>query len=87
MNTINIDKRKVQHVVRVALEATTSRVQDVHPLEAIIGYAELLGRSIAAQETNEIAHKELIKIACMHVIDTVKAAYNAKGMNSSGFNL
>lgn len=87
MNTINIDKRKVQHVVKAALEATNSQVRELHPLEAILGYAELLGRSIAAQEVTEIAHQELVKIACLHVIETVKASYDAKGKNSKGFSI
>lgn len=85
--TIEINKQKVQRVVRVAVEATHSQVRDLHPLEAIIGYAELLGRTIAAQEGTEIVHKELITIACKHVISTVQAAYVAGGKNGSGFNI
>jgi len=86
-NEISIDRARVRKVVEVAVKATAQEVRGLHPVEAIIGFAEILGRAIATQEVTETAHQELIKIACNHVIDTVKASYIAKGKNASAFTI
>lgn len=86
-NKISIDRGRVRQVVEVAVKATAHEVRGLHPLEAIIGFAEVLGRAIATQEVTEVGHQELIKIACNHVIDTVKASYSAKGKNTDAFTI
>lgn len=80
-NNIEIDRNRVQKVVRVAVEATAREVKHLHPVEAVIGFAEVLGRAIAAQDVSPIAHKEMIKVAFDHVANTITAAYLASGKN------
>lgn len=85
-NTIEINRSRVADVVRVAVHATAQEVRGLDPLEAIIGFSEVLGRAIAAQNVPFTAHQELLQIATKHVIDTVKASYAANGKNSAAFD-
>ncbi len=81
MSTVDIDRRRVKGVVEIATKAAAYEIRDLHPLEAIIGFAEVTGRAIAAQTGSFKDHNELIKIASKHIADTVKASYSAKGEN------
>ena len=82
---ITLDKRRVMKVVKVTTEAASKKVKNLEAPEAIIGFAEALGRIIAAQQLDVLGHQELIKVACNHVIDTVKAAYAAQGLFTGDF--
>lgn len=82
-NNIEIDRNRVQKVVKVAVEATAREVKHLHPVEAVIGFAEVLGRAIAAQDVSPMAHREMIKVAFDHVANTITAAYLAAGKNPS----
>ena len=86
MNELTLDKRKVQKVVKVSIEST-KKIKDLEAVEAIIGFAEALGRIIAAQDMAESGHQELIRVSCLHVIDTVKAAYEAQGFYTGNFDI
>jgi hypothetical protein len=86
-NKIEINRNRVKAVVQVATHATASNVRELHPLEAIIGFAEVVGRAIAAQDVTTLGHQELIKIACQHIEATVKAAYVSKGMSASAIEV
>jgi hypothetical protein len=81
MSSITIDKRRVQAVVEVATKATAYEIPGLHPLEALYGFAEVLGRVIAAQEGTPILHKDMMRIAEEHIRVTIKAAYSSKGKN------
>lgn len=83
MSEIQIDRQRVQQVVKVSVEATAREVRGLHPLEAIIGFSEVVGRAISAQGVTPPAHSELIKIATKHITDTVKASYSAAGKNAT----
>jgi hypothetical protein len=85
-NEITLDKKRIHKIVKVTVEST-KKVKDLEAIEAIIGFAEALGRIIAAQNMGEAGHQELIRVAGIHVIDTVKSAYDAAGKPSSAFTI
>lgn len=86
-NELTLDKRRVQKVVKVSIEAASKKVKDLEAIEAIVGFAEALGRIIAAQDMPESGHQELIRVSCLHVIDTVKYAYDEAGKPSNSFTV
>ena len=86
MNELTLDKRRIHKVVKVSIEST-KKVKDLEAIEAIMGFAEALGRIIAAQDMAESGHQELIRVSCLHVIDTVKAAYEAQGLYTGNFEV
>jgi hypothetical protein len=81
--TIEVNKERVWGVVEVATKAVAYNIRELHPLEAIIGFAEVVGRAIAAQDVSGVGHEELMKIAREHIERTVRASYQSKGQNSS----
>lgn len=81
MAEITIDRNRVKGVVEIATKAAAYEVRNLNPLEAIIGFAEVTGRAIAAQNGSFKEHNELIRVATKHIVDTVKASYSAKGEN------
>lgn len=81
MANITIDRGRVKGVVDIATKAAAYEIRNLHPLEAIIGFAEVTGRAIAAQDASFKDHNEMIQIATKHIVDTVKASYSAKGEN------
>ena len=86
-NEVTLDTRRIHKVVKVVIEAASKKVKDLEALEAIIGLAEALGRTIAAQPLGEAGHQELIKVSCLHVIDTVKSAYTEANKPTSSFEI
>lgn len=86
-NELTLDKRRVHKVVQVSIEAASKKVKNLEAVEAIIGFAEALGRIIAAQDMPEAGHQELIRVSCLHVIDTVKSAYDEAGKPSNSFTI
>jgi hypothetical protein len=83
---LTLDKRRVHKVVKVTVEST-QKVKNLEAIEAIIGFSEALGRIIVAQNVPEAGHQELIKVACLHVIQTVKSAYDESGRPSNSFTV
>lgn len=85
-NELTLDKRRIHKVVKVSIEST-KKIKELEAIEAIVGFSEALGRIIAAQDMPELGHQELIRVACLHVIDTVKAAYDEAGKPSNSFTV
>ena len=84
--TVEINRRRVEGVVHYATHIVAQEIRELHPLEAIIGFAEVTGRAIAAQDVTNVGHEELIKIATEHIRNTVRASYAARGKDSSVIN-
>ncbi len=80
MATINIDARKVEAVVRNCGNALKD--QPYHVVEVMVGLGELMGRTIAAQDMNPIAMKEIAQLAVSHIENTIVAGVHAKGANT-----
>lgn len=78
---VRISRERVKGVVEIATKAAAYEVRNLHPLEAIIGFAEVTGRAIAAQDVDNRSHNEMIQIATRHIVETVKASYTAAGKN------
>lgn len=85
-NEITLDKRRINKVVKNSIEST-KKIKDLEAVEAIVGFAEALGRIIAAQDMPEAGHQELIRVSCLHVISTVKSAYEAQGIYAGNFEV
>ena len=85
-NEISINQARVRGVVHLATHIVAQEIRDLHPVEALLGFAEATGRVIAAQEGTEVMHKEMIKIATDHIVDTVRASYSSQGKNSVTIN-
>lgn len=85
-NQVEINRRRVEGVVHYATHIVAQEIRELHPLEAIIGFAEVTGRAIAAQDVTAVGHQELLKIAREHMERTVKAAYQSKGKDSTVIN-
>lgn len=81
MSEVTIDRARVRGVVEIATKAVAYEIRGLHPLEAIVGFAEVTGRAIAAQDGSFKDHNEMIRVATKHIVDTVKASYSAKGEN------
>ena len=75
MSKVSVDKRKVDAVVEVATKSVAYQVSGLHALEAIIGFAEVTGRAIAAQKGTSILHQELMRVAVQHIENTIRASY------------
>lgn len=61
-NEITLDKRRINKVVKNSIEST-KKIKDLEAVEAIVGFAEALGRIIAAQDMPEAGHQELIRVS------------------------
>lgn len=85
MATIQINRSQIDYVVKTTVQALQHNTA-LHPMEAIIGLAETLGRTIAVQEGTFVVHKEMLRVAMEHVETTVKAAYSAGGKDPRAFN-
>ena len=86
MADIEINRARIAAVVSTAVHATAKEVKGLHPIEAIIGFSEVLGRAIAVQNVSFIEHQKLLEVATTHMIATVKASYSAQGKDSAPFN-
>lgn len=85
MSQIEINRNKLDAAVSIAVQSVAS-VGRMHPLEAIIAFAEAAGRTIAAQNGTFVVHKELLRVATEHMESTVKAAYSSGGKDPNALN-
>lgn len=81
---LTLNKKRIDEVVRLTTGIVAQEISGIHPAEALFGFAEVVGRVIAAQEGSYNVHNDLINHAVRHIKDTVKASYSAKGQNPGG---
>jgi hypothetical protein len=86
MAEITLNKRKIQDAVRVATHAVAQEVGALSPAEALIAFAEVVGRVIAAQEGTAVLHRDMIKLAMEHIETTVRAGYVSKGKQAGALD-
>lgn len=73
-NEVTVDKRRVRGVVEVGAKSVSAAIPSLHPLEALIGFSELAARVMAEVSSNDVAQKEMLKMAITHMETTLKTA-------------
>lgn len=79
MAEIKLNQNRIHAVVSIATRAVAEHVKGVESIEALIGFAEVTGRVIAAQEGTPLLHNDMLKLAIEHMTKTVRASYSADG--------
>ena len=86
MAEISLNKRKIDEAVKVATMSVAQNVGALSPVEAMVAFAQVVGRVIAAQEGTSILHRDMIKLAMEQIEATVKASYVAKGSQAGALD-
>lgn len=75
---INLNKARVEGMVKVCALVIAQEFRDASPFEILIALSQMTGRLIAAQEGTTVLHNDLMKLAHSQIYEAVKAGYQNK---------